>query len=82
MPGLVDVDTDSLILPGDASVTLFLFFNFFNVYSLLRDRETQSVSRGGEERGGDVESEAGSRLRAVSSDPDAGLELANRAIMT
>ena len=46
---------------------------FFNVYLLLRDSETQSVSRGGVERGGDTESEAGSRLRAVSTEPDAGL---------
>ena len=38
-----------------------LFF-FLNVYLLLRDGETQSVSRGGVERRGDTESEAGSRL--------------------
>ena len=29
------------------------------------------------ERGGDTESEAGSRLGAVSTEPDAGLELPN-----
>ena len=40
------------------------------------------MSRGGTERGGDAESEAGSRLRAVSTEPDAGLELRNREIMT
>ena len=34
----------------------------FNIYFLLRDRETQGVSRGGVERGGDIESEVGSRL--------------------
>ena len=34
------------------------------------------------ERQGDTESEAGSRLRAVSTEPDAGLELLNREIMT
>ena len=38
------------------------FKKFFNVYLLLGDRETQSVSRGGVERGGDIESEVGSRL--------------------
>ena len=48
----------------------------------MRDRETQSVSRGGVERGGDAESEAGSRLRDVSTEPDAGLEPTNREIMT
>ena len=38
---------------------------------------------GGEaEREGDTESEAGSRLRAVSPEPDAGLELADCEIMT
>ena len=36
------------------------------------------MSRGGAEREGDTESEAGSGLRAVSTEPDAGLELMNR----
>ena len=36
---------------------------------------------GGAERG-DTESEAGSRLRAVSTEPDVGLEPTNREIMT
>ena len=40
------------------------------------------MSRGGAEREGDTESEAGSRLRAVSTEPDAGLELTDREIMT
>ena len=31
---------------------------------------------------GDTESEAGSRLRAVSPEPDAGLELTNREMVT
>ena len=34
------------------------------------------------EREGDTESEAGSRLRAVSPEPDAGLELTDHEIMT
>ena len=50
-----------------------------NVYLFLRERE--SVSREGQ-REGDTESEAGSRLQAVSTEPDAGLELTNRRIMT
>ena len=37
---------------------------------------------GGAEREGDTESEAGSRLGAVSTEPDAGLEPRNREIMT
>ena len=33
------------------------------------------MSRGGAEREGDPESKAGSRLQAVSTEPDVGLEL-------
>ena len=40
------------------------------------------MSRGGAERKGDTESKAGSRLRAVSTEPDAGLELRNHELMT
>ena len=40
------------------------------------------MSRGGAEREGDMESEAGSRLRDVSTEPDAGLELTSCVIMT
>ena len=59
-----------------------LFLIFLNVYSFLRDRERQSVSRGGAERGGDTESEAGSRLQAVGTEPDVGLGPPNCEIMT
>ena len=37
---------------------------------------------GGGEREGDTESEAGSRLGAISPEPDAGLKLMEREIMT
>ena len=47
-----------------------------------RETERQSMSRGGAEIEGDTESKAGSRLWAVSKEPDAGLELTNREIMT
>ena len=40
------------------------------------------MSRGGAERERGTESEAGSGLRAVSSEPDSGLETTNREIMT
>ena len=40
------------------------------------------MSRGRAETGGDTESEAGSRLRAAGTEPDAGLKLTNREIMT
>ena len=45
-------------------------------------RKRQSVIQGGAERQGDIESEAGSRLRAVSTEPDVGLKLTNREIVT
>ena len=54
---------------------LFMFIYF-------GERQRKNVSGGGAEREGDTESEAGSRLRAVSKEPDAGLELKNREIMT
>ena len=40
------------------------------------------MSKRGSEREGDTESEAHSRLRVVSTEPDAGLELTNCEIMT
>ena len=45
-------------------------------------RETEHEWERGRERWGDTESEAGSRLRAVSTEPDVGLELMDREIMT
>ena len=45
-----------------AVVKAYDFLIFLNVYLLLRDRETQSVSRGEVERREDIESEVGSRL--------------------
>ena len=46
------------------------------------ESEAQSVSRGGAEREGDTESEAGSRFWAVSTEPDAGLAPVNSEIIT
>ena len=40
------------------------------------------MSGGGAEGQGDTESEAGSGLRAISPEPDAGLELTDREIVT
>ena len=50
---------------------------FFNIYSFLREKD-----RGGAEREGDTESEAGSRLWAVGTEPNTGLELMNHEIAT
>ena len=46
------------------------------------ERERQSVSGGGAEREEETESEAGSRLSAVSTEPDVGLEPTDCEIMT
>ena len=55
-----------------------------NIYFLMFifEKDRESVSGAGAERGGDTESEVGSRFQAVSTEPDAGLELTNREIMT
>ena len=52
------------------------------LFLMFIERQTQSMSGGGAEREGDTESEAGSRLQAVSTEPDVRLELTNREIMT
>ena len=49
---------------------------------VIFEKQRQSTSQGGAEREGDTESEAGSRLQAVGTEPDAGLEPTNRKIMT
>ena len=46
------------------------------------ERERQSTNRRGAEREGDAESEAGSRLGAVSTELDSGLELTDHEITT
>ena len=67
-----------VIIANHTSLTKFVL----NVYLLLRDRERQSISMGRAKREGDTESEAGSRLPAVSKEPYMGLELTNHKIMT
>ena len=62
---------------------LFIFFKFFfQRFIYFWDRERQSMNGGGAEREGDTEPEAGSRLWAVSTEPDAGLELLDHKIMS
>ena len=59
---------------------------FFNVYlwetQTDRERERDRMGAGEEQRERHIESKAGSRLRAVSTEPDAGLELMNPETMT
>ena len=63
-------------------IPMLFFLKNVNAYSFLRDRESQSMSGEGAEREGDTESEAGSRLRVVGTEPDTGLELTNRETVT
>ena len=58
----------------------FLKKIFFNVYFWERDR--QRTSGGGAEREGDTESEAGSRIWAVSTELNAELKPTNCEVMT
>ena len=65
-------------LPGLALTDRnFMLCLFFNVYLFLTERERQNVSGGGAKREEDTESKAGS-IRAVSTEPDAELELTDR----
>ena len=48
----------------------------------MKERETECEWWGWAGREGDTESEAGSRLRAVSTEPDVGLEPTDHEIMT
>ena len=45
-----------------------------------RERETEHEQERGREREGDTESKAGSRVQAVSIEPDVGLEPTNHKI--
>ena len=75
-----------VVAPGHAGLFKF-FFLFYILLIFERDRERESthgctqVGEGQRERG-DPESEAGSRLRAVSTEPDAGLGPTNPEIVT
>ena len=63
-------------------VTQLFFFNFFFNVLFSVDTERDRARAGEGQREGDTECEAGSRLRAVSTEPDPGLELPNREITT
>ena len=61
--------------------SFFSFFNYFFDVLFIFEREENSV-RAGEGRERETESEAGSRLRALSTEPNVGLEPMNHEIMT
>ena len=71
-----------LALMNCLEIEEFLVKICFNVYLFLKEREIDSVSRGGAEREGNTQSKAGSRFSAVSTEPNVGLELTNCEIMT
>ena len=60
---------------------IFNFIIFLILFIFERDTD-ECVNRKGAERERDTESEAGSSLRAVSTELDVGLELTDREIMT
>ena len=92
--GNVEPSWDSLSLPLCLSLTFpylhclclcqnnFFFKITLPTFIYFWDRERQSMNGGGAEREGDTESETGSRLRAISPEPDAGLELTGHEIET
>ena len=64
------------------AVTILFFLIFFSMFIYFWDRERQSMNGGGAEREGDTESETGSRLWAIRPEPDTGLDLPDREIVT
>ena len=61
---------------------IYFFLIFFQRFLFIFGTERQSMNGGGAEREGDTESETVSRLWAISPEPDAGLELTDREIVT
>ena len=59
-----------------------MFFKCLFIFERERQTDRQSMSGGGVEREGDTESEAGSRLWAVSTEPKWGSNPLNREVMT
>ena len=55
---------------------------FYLLFERERGRERENSSKRGAKRGGDTESDAGSRLRVVSTELKAGLKPINHEIMT
>ena len=56
--------------------------NFFLMFIFEREKERESMSEGGAERDKGTESKAGSRFRAVSTEPNVGCEPTNCEIVT
>ena len=65
-----------------APLSLFIFLMFIYFWERERERERERAGGRGTEREGDTESESGSRLWAVSTEPDVGLEPTSCVFMT
>ena len=76
------LEEDTYTYTKDTFTFILFYFIFSTFIYFLGDRERQSMNGGGAEREGDTESETGSRHRAISPEPDAGLELTDREIVT
>ena len=76
------LDKKDLYIDYDEATLYFLFYLYFLKHFFkclfIFERERERVS----EKQGDTESEAGAKLRAVSTEPKAGLELTSCEIMT
>ena len=68
--------------PGLYTSKLWVFFFNFLMFMYFWEKERDRVWAGEEQRERHTESEAGSRLWAVSTEPDAGLEPMDHEIMT
>ena len=82
----VDAGSSNWAVPVAAAehVCGAMMFFFFYVYSFFEREREHKLGRnswGGADREGD-RIQTGSRLSAVSTEPDAGLELTNREIVT
>ena len=75
------MDSSSYVLCWALNGNVLFFFNLM-LFIFEKERQRQSMSRGEAEREGDTESEAGSRLWAVSTEPNVRLELVHCEIMT
>ena len=77
---VVSVNKNHEYLQKHISSDYYSWFKIFLMFIFEGERVRACV--GEEQREGDTESEAGSRLRAVSTEPDAGLKPTTRVIMT
>ena len=82
------LETPKVLTKTNSSITVntpvlgYIYFFLIFIHLFIFDGQREIEHKWGNGQRGDTESEAGSRLRAVSTEPDAGLELTNHEIMT